>query len=35
MTEALKKRAELARLIAEAEAEWLDAETAIEGATRA
>jgi len=30
LTAALKRRAELARLIAEAEAEWLAAETAIE-----
>jgi ATP-binding cassette subfamily F protein 3 len=30
LAEALKRRAELARLIAEAEAEWLAAETAIE-----
>jgi hypothetical protein len=30
MAEALKRRAELARLIAEAEAEWLAAESEIE-----
>ncbi len=30
LAEALKRRAELARLIAEAETEWLVAETAIE-----
>ncbi|HEX3863740.1 MAG TPA: ABC-F family ATP-binding cassette domain-containing protein [Stellaceae bacterium] len=33
LTEALKRRAELARLISEAEAEWLDAEMAIEQMT--
>jgi hypothetical protein len=30
LADALKRRAELARLIAEAEAQWLAAETAIE-----
>ena len=30
LAEALKRRAELARLIAEAEAAWLDAESEIE-----
>jgi len=35
LADALKRRAELARLIAEAEAEWLAAETAIEEMSRA
>ena len=35
LVDALKRRAELARLIAEAEAEWLAAETAIEEMARA
>ena len=35
LTEALKRRAELARLIAEAETAWLDAESEIERMTRA
>ncbi|HEV8679828.1 MAG TPA: hypothetical protein VGQ90_10670, partial [Stellaceae bacterium] len=34
LADAMKRRAELARLIAEAEAEWLAAETAIEEAVR-
>ncbi len=35
LAEALKRRAELARLIAEAEAQWLAAETAVEEMSRA
>ena len=35
LAEALKRRAELARLIAEAEAEWIEAESEIERMTQA